>query len=159
MRHFHLIIGVALTAATASCVSRPGVRDAALAPGAQWNAVLPAAASGVSGTLTFVRLDPPGQTRVIIALSGGASGAIIPWHVHYGQCGDDGKIVGTPGNYPPLVLGTTGRLDAVAQLPFELADRTRYFVHLHTSPSDMSVATCAALLRAGSATAIANVTR
>jgi hypothetical protein len=118
--------------------------------------VLPAAGNGVSGTLTFVRLDPPGQTRVIIALAGGAPGAILPWHVHYGQCGDDGKIVGTPGDYPPLVLGTTGRLDGVAQLPFELADKTRYFVHLHTSPSDMSVASCAALLHAGSVT-IANV--
>jgi hypothetical protein len=160
MLRIRFIIGTVLTAATA-CVARPGTLDRSLVPGAQWNAVLdPGVGNSLRGSITFVRLDPPGQTRAIISLAGGAPGAILPWHVHYGRCGDDGVIVGSPGSYPPLVLGTTGSLDAVAQLPIELADRTPYFLHVHASPSDMkTVAGCAALVPDRGIAAVTNVPR
>ena len=160
MRRIRFILGIVLIAATASCIVRPGARDRSLSSSAQWTAVLPATTTGPHGGMTFVRLDPPGQTRVIIALAGGTPSAILPWHLHYGQCGDDGLIVGAPGNYSPLMLGPTGRLDAVAQIPIALSDNTRYFLHVHVSPADMkAVAGCAPLVRTAPATTIANVTR
>lgn len=157
MRNTRLMFGIVLTAT--ACVARPGTLDRTLEPGAQWSAVIaPATNDGVRGSFTFIRLDPPGQTRAIISLAGGAPGAIIPWHVHYGRCGEDGSIVGKPGSYPPLALGSTGRLEATAQLPVELQAGTRYFLHLHASPANMkTVAACAALVPQSGTPMVANV--
>lgn len=157
MRNIRLMVGIVATAT--ACIARPGNLDRTLEPGAQWSAVIaPATTEGVRGSFTFIRLDPPGQTRAIISLAGGAPGAIIPWHVHYGRCGDDGSIVGKPGSYPPLALGSTGRLEATAQIPVTLESGTRYFLHLHVSPAEMkTVAACAALVPDRGIATVANV--
>ena len=147
MRH-RLIIGIVLSGAIAGCVARPGTLDRALSPGAQWTVSLtPTSASSIHGTVTFVRTDPTTQTRAIFALTGGAPNAVLPWHIHYGVCGNDKLIVGKPSNYPPLVLGDHGSLTAVAQLPVELVDGTKYDIHIHASPVDMqNVLACGSLI-------------
>ena len=146
-----IVIAIALSTATVGCVTRPGTLDRSLSPGAQWAATVAAnGSSGLHGTVTFVRTDPPNQTRAIFSLAGGQPNAIHPWHVHYGACGNDQLIVGSPANYPPLVVGSTGSLTAAAQLPLELVDGTKYVIHVHASPTDMrTVIACSALVPQG----------
>ena len=147
MRAHHMIAGIALTGAITSCIARPGTLDRALAPGAQWIVTLtPTTTSDLHGTVTFVRTDPPTQTRAIFSLAGGTPNAVLPWHVHYGVCGNDQLIVGKPGNYPLLVFGSTGSLTAAAQLPVELVNDTRYVLHVHTSAVDKSTLACGSLV-------------
>ena len=147
MRTSRVFVGALVTSAIA-CVSRPGTLDFALAPGAQWTVTIPAMSPNtLHGTVTFVRTEPRAETRAIFALYGGTPNAVLPWHVHYGVCGDDQLIVGRPANYPPLVLGSTGNLTAAAQLPVELVDRTSYVIHIHASAVDMkNVIACGALV-------------
>jgi hypothetical protein len=147
MRSSRVLVGLALAATLGACVSRPGTLDFALAPGAQWTVTIPATSTNtLHGTVTFVRTEPRTQTRAIFALYGGTPNAVLPWHVHYGVCGDDQLIVGRPSNYPPLVLGGNGNLAATAQLPVELVDRTNYVIHIHASAVDMrNVVACGAL--------------
>lgn len=150
MRTSRVLVGVALSMGAIACVARPGTLDFALAPGAQWTASIPATGTNtLHGTVTFVRTEPRTQTRAIFSLYGGTPNAVLPWHVHYGVCGDDQLIVGTASNYPPLVLSSNGNLSATAQLPVELVDQTNYVIHLHASAVDMgNVVACAALVPA-----------
>jgi hypothetical protein len=151
MRTTRIILTMALAAATLGCVTRPGTLDRSLSPGAQWTATIaPVGTSTLHGTVSFVRTDPPNQTRAIFNLAGGEPNAVHPWHVHYGVCGNDQLIVGSPANYPPLVVGSTGSLTAAAQLPVELVDGTKYVIHVHASPTDMrTVIACSALVPRG----------
>lgn len=148
MRTSGVLVGVVLAMSATGCVSRPGTLDFALAPGAQWTVNIPAtSASTLHGTVTFVRTEPRSETRAIFSLYGGTPNAVLPWHVHYGVCGDDQLIVGRPSYYPPLVLGSNGNLSAAAQLPVELVDRTNYVIHIHASAVDMgNVIACGALV-------------
>lgn len=148
MRTSRVLVGVALAVSAIACVSRPGTLDFALAPGAQWTVAIPATSTNtLHGSVTFVRTEPRTQTRAIFALYGGTPNAVLPWHVHYGVCGDDQLIVGRPSNYPPLVLGGNGNLMATAQLPVELVDRTNYVIHIHASAVEMqTVIACGALV-------------
>jgi len=148
MRTSRVLVGAALAMSAAACVSRPGVLDFALAPGAQWTVAIPATSTNsLHGTVTFVRTEPRSETRAIFSLYGGTPNAVLPWHVHYGVCGDDQLIVGRASNYPPLVLSSNGNLAAAAQLPVELVDRTSYVIHIHASAVDMkNVIACGALV-------------
>ena len=148
MRTSRVLVGVALSLGATACVSRPGTLDFALAPGAQWTVTIPATSTNtLHGTVTFVRTEPRTQTRAIFSLYGGTPNAVLPWHVHYGVCGDDQLIVGSASNYPPLVLSSNGNLAAAAQLPVELVERTKYVVHIHASAVDMAnVIACGALV-------------
>jgi hypothetical protein len=131
-----------------ACVTRPANLDFALAPGAQWTATIPATSTNtLHGTVTFVRTEPRTQTLVIFSLDGGAPNGVLPWHLHYGGCGDDQPIVGSPSNYPPLVVSSKGDLTAAVQLPVQLVERTNYVVHIHASAVDMAnVIACGALV-------------
>ena len=155
-----VLAALALASIAAGCVYRPGTPDNTLAPGAQWTATLvPTTVSALHGTLTFVQTDPQSQTRVIFALSDGTANSVLPWHVHYGVCGDDDLIVGTPRNYPPLVIDASGKLRAVALLPVELTTKATYVVHVHASPTEMkTVIACAVLVPRGADARIAGAT-
>lgn len=149
MRTIRFVTGAALAAIAAGCAIRPGTEDSSLAPGTEWTAtIVPTTTSAIRGTITFVRTDPPSQTRVIFALVDGTANAVRPWHVHFGVCGNDNVIVGKPAVYPPLVMSGSGSVNAVAQIPIELSPRTQYVVHVHESPTDMkTVISCAPLVR------------
>lgn len=150
MRTVRFIAPFLVAGFVAACIARPGTLERSLAPGAEWTVtVLPTANSNLHGTITFVRTEPANQTRAVFALAGGPANAVLPWHVHYGVCSNDHRIVGKPSNYPPLVLGSTGNLTAAAQLPIELADRVNYVIHVHASAVDMkNVLACGALVPA-----------
>ena len=148
MRNIRILTAVALASIAAGCVYRSGTPDNTLVPGAEWTAtVVPTTVSAIHGTVTFIRTEPQNQTRVIFALSDGIANAVLPWHVHYGVCGNDKLIVGAPSNYPPLVIDQRGQLRAVALLPVELTTKSTYVVHLHESPTEMqNVIACAVLV-------------
>lgn len=96
--------------------------------------------------LTLVRSYPETSTRVIFNLAGGSGGAVHPWHVHYGVCGNDHMIVGNPANFPPLALGSTGSLTAAAQLAVHLETNEKYVVHIHATAMDMTTIACGELV-------------
>jgi hypothetical protein len=55
------------------------------------------------------------------------------------------------------MLGNTGALSAVAQLPVELVDEAKYVIHLHASPVDMkTVIACSALVPLRGVTMVAH---
>jgi hypothetical protein len=161
MRNFRILTAALVAIVVAGCAIRPGTPDSKLAPGAQWTAtVVQTTASAIHGTVTFVRTEPQTQTRVIFALSDGIANSVLPWHVHYGVCGNDKVIVGQPANYPPLVIDQSGQVRAVALLPVELTTKSTYVVHLHASPTDMhTVIACAPLVPQGAESRVANSTR
>ena len=147
MRLAQYVAITALAGTAAACAVRPGVMDYALPQGAQWTATLkPENGGTLHGTVVFVRSYPATSTRVIFNLAGGAGGAVHPWHVHYGVCGDDHMIVGNPANFPPLALGSTGSLSAAAQLPVQLQENEKYVVHIHASAIDMKTIACGELV-------------
>ena len=163
MHNTRIIAGIAIAIATAvavaGCAMRPGTPESSLTPGAEWTATLvPTTASAIKGTVTFVRTDPPSQTRVIFSLTDGTARTVRPWHVHFGVCGNDKMIVGAPGNFPPLVMNSQGNLSANVQIPVELARGTNYVIHLHASPSDIrTVIACAPLMPGGNAAIAATI--
>ena len=160
MRNVRILVAVVIAGITGGCVYRAGTPDNALAPGAQWTAtIVPTTVSAIHGTITFIRTDPQTQTRAIFTLSDGTANAVLPWHVHYGVCGDDKLIVGSPSNYPPLVIDRSGQLRAVALLPVELTTKATYVVHLHASPTEMRTIACAVLIPQGVEPRVAQTTR
>ena len=161
MRNVRILTAVALASLAAGCVYRPGTPDNSLASGAQWVAtVVPTTVSAIHGTVTFIRTEPVNQTRVIFALADGQANSVLPWHVHYGVCGNDQLIVGAPANYPPLIIDERGKLRAVALLPVELTTQSTYVVHLPASPTEMkTVVACAVLVPQATAPQVAGATR
>jgi hypothetical protein len=161
MRNVRILTAVALASIAAGCAYRGGTPENNLVQGAQWTAtVVQTTASAIHGTVTFVRTDPQNQTRVIFALRDGIANTVLPWHVHYGVCGNDHLIVGRPANYPPLVIDQSGQLRAVALLPVELTTQSTYVVHLHASPTEMhTVIACAPLVPQGTEARIAGTSR
>jgi hypothetical protein len=71
---------------------------------------------------------------------------VHPWHVHYGVCGDDHRIVSDPGKYPPLLLGSSGGLTGAVDVPIHLLDGEKYVVHIHASAMNMRTIACGPLV-------------
>ena len=161
MRNVRILTAAALATIATGCVYRSGTPDTNLAPGAEWTAtIVPTTVSAIHGTVTFVRTDPQNQTRVLFALSDGTRNSVLPWHVHYGVCGNDATIVGSPSSYPPLVIDQSGQLRAVALLPVELTTKATYVIHLHASATEVhTVIACAVLVPRGADARVARSTR
>lgn len=104
--------------------------------GEDWNARL-ASESGSSVTGTSQALVRDGRTKVSISVSGATSGASHPWHVHEGNCGSGGAVVGPADAYPPLAIGSAGSATANADLGLTLNEARDYHVNVHRSASDM----------------------
>jgi hypothetical protein len=103
----------------------------------QWTTSLAAVSgSSVTGSATVIAVDST-QTGVTVALAGAAPGAIHPWHIHAGRCGDNGPIVGPPAAYPPLTAGSDGTVMVTATLPFPTPMSGSFYVNVHRSPAEM----------------------
>jgi hypothetical protein len=118
-------------------VPRPAVPAQAL-ESVQWTASLvPEGGSTVTGSATLIAADSQ-QTGATVTLTGAAPGAIHPWHVHAGRCGDNGPIVGPAAAYPPLTAGSDGTVTLTATLPFPTPMSGSFYVNVHRSPAEMS---------------------
>ena len=78
-----------------------------------------------------------GTTAVTVNLTGAEEGVSHPWHVHYGDCGSGGSIVGAGSSYPPLTPDQDGSDRVTTTIGVQLYDDTTYHVNVHLSPDEM----------------------
>ena len=105
--------------------------------GQQWTAEIAGQGSGASITGNAVARVIAGTTTTTVTIRGATAGARIPWHVHQGNCGAGGQIVGEPSAYPAIVVGGDGTGTASAQIQLQLNEAQRYHVNLHESPTNL----------------------
>jgi hypothetical protein len=105
----------------------------------------PTTGNEVRGTANAV--SAVGETAVTIEIENAAPGARHPWHVHRGECGTNGPVVGVGADYPVLEVDADGDVRAVATVGVELNDDEPYFVNVHQSPQAMgTIVSCGALV-------------
>lgn len=134
--------------ATTSTTSLPAPSAASAM---KWNTTLaPQGAGTVAGTATIAPGTTAGTTVVTVGITGGTPGATYPWHVHTGNCGDQGPVVGSAAAYPVLTVDAGGKAQADATIPVPTPTTGNYYVNVHASPSDMgTIISCGNLSAAG----------
>lgn len=81
-------------------------------------------------------------TGVHISISGATLNANHPWHIHRGQCGDNGAIVGDASAYPVLTAGNDGNASVNTTLKVALLENEHYYVNVHRSQTDLAPISC-----------------
>jgi len=158
--HLQRILTIAGAAALAACASsrqaadRPDPTLAAAAPAAQsmqWTATIaPQSGTNLSGSATVASGATGEQTRATVTLTGGEAGAVHPWHIHSGRCGDNGPIVGPAAEYTPLTVGADGSATVTDDLPFATPTSGSYYVNVHRSATEMgTIVACGNLTMGG----------
>jgi hypothetical protein len=139
-----LVGAAALLSACASSRQAAGRADPTLARAStaaqsvQWTATLASlSGSSVTGSATAGTGDTAEQTRASVTISGAEPGAVHPWHIHSGRCGDNGPIVGPAAAYPPLNVNDQGAASVTANLPYATPMSGSYYVNVHRSPTEM----------------------
>jgi len=110
--------------------------------GSRWSGSLTtpsnlAGALAVRGTAWMAPGRTVGSTRAYVSISNAPPGAVYPWHVHRGQCGNDQGIVGPTDAYKPLRVEGDGRATAEVTVPVETPRSGDYFVNVHASPDNL----------------------
>jgi Cu-Zn family superoxide dismutase len=109
-------------------------------PPTNWSTAL-APVSETSGAIAgTAELDSAGPARSTaqISIRGDRPGAIRPWHVHHGQCGQDGAVLGSASDYPPIKVGPDGTGTASASLDVPTPPTGDYLVDVHASAADLN---------------------
>jgi hypothetical protein len=114
-----------------------GLASVAIVAQMKWTAKLnPQGGSNVGGTVT-VEGKGSSSTHATVSITGGDPGAVYPWHVHSGQCGGNGPVVGQGSAYKPITISKSGTGKVDITLPFAIPDNGSYYVNIHKSMSDM----------------------
>jgi len=103
-----------------------------------------------SGSVRLATVSSPegGRPRVTVRVEGAPPNSIMPWHVHTGECGGNGPIVGPPGAYPLLVVDAQGHTELTTDLPFALPSSGSLYVNVHRSEGQMEeILACGNLAR------------
>lgn len=95
------------------------------------------AEGGVMGEVT-IRATTGGDTYTAIEIEKATPGATHPWHVHSGDCGSGGGIVGAATAYAPITVDAGGEGEANATIAVELDPDGDYYVNVHQSPDDLA---------------------
>jgi hypothetical protein len=114
----------------------------------QWEATLlpEAGFTGLSGQAQVSSLD--WGTSATARVEGAEGGGRHAWHVHEGQCGDQGDVVGSQEAYPALEVGSDGSGEATAMVDDNLDSGEDYYVDIHPSTEDLeTMIACGALLQ------------
>ena len=142
-------LATACTFALGACATSGGNSGASGGPvsaasaAIQWSGSLqPAGGSGVSGTATLSPGASNTQSSINVGISGSASGAVHPWHLHRGSCDNDMGIVGSPDSYPTLGVGANGTGRVMVGLPFPIPTSGSFFVNVHQSAENMTRVAC-----------------
>lgn len=151
-RPLAVVVATMASLVAGACVTSPSAHSTSAQvalPGAlRWSGSLtPQNGSAVRGSavLTPVESDSA-RTRALVSISGATAGALLPWHVHQGACGEHGGIVGPAGAYPPLVVAPDGNAQVTVALPFPIPAGGSYSVNIHASQARMdSILACANL--------------
>lgn len=105
--------------------------------GQDWKATINGQA-GYAITGEAVALAANNQTEIRVSISGATPGAVLPWHLHDGDCNIGGGIVGDPSAYQPLVVGDNGQAQGQATISGNLNEAKKYHVNIHQSPANMA---------------------
>ena len=117
---------------------------------ARWSADLapPNGAVGPHGSVVVEPGRQPNHTRVRVVISGDAPGAVRPWHLHSGTCGEPSPIVGSELAYAKIRINSRGNGVAVIDLPIPFPEAGALFVNVHESVKAMeTIVTCGQLAR------------
>lgn len=145
-----IVPGFSAILALLSLTSAPTSASAMVHALAKWSAEL-APPNGAIGPHGSVVLEPgkrPNSTRVRVVISGDTPGALRPWHLHTGICGDHGPIVGPEQSYARIRINARGNGVAVIELPIPFPEAGTMFVNVHESIKAMDhIVTCGQLVR------------
>jgi hypothetical protein len=113
------------------------------AAGSRWNATL-ATPAQLSGAMNLQgrgfwasEEGNPSRSRAQVDIANAVPGGDHPWHVHVGQCGSNGPIVGPAASYRSLEVGDDGKATATADLPVAMPTSGQYYVNVHASTNNM----------------------
>jgi CHRD domain-containing protein len=113
------------------------------AEGGRWNATLatPAQLSGAMNLHGRGWWAPeegnPSRSRAQVDIANAVPGGDHPWHVHLGQCGSNGPIVGPATSYHSLKVGGDGKATGTADLPVAMPSTGQYYINVHASANNM----------------------
>ncbi|HUP00748.1 MAG TPA: CHRD domain-containing protein [Gemmatimonadota bacterium] len=109
--------------------------DEALAPLPTWGVLL-SSSEGLSVTGEGeVRALTEG-TRAMVEIQNAEPDAQHPWHVHSGDCGSNGPIIGDAAAYPVLTVDADGEASADATIDVSLDDDAGYYINIHQSATE-----------------------
>lgn len=109
----------------------------------RWNATLatPAALAGamqVHGRGWWgAQRGEPIRSQAHVEINNAVPGGDHPWHVHQGQCGTNGPIVGSATAYRSLEVDKDGKASATADLDLPMPRTGQYYVNVHASANNM----------------------
>jgi len=145
-----ILPGFSAMLALLSMTSAPTTAGAMVHAHAKWSADL-APPNGAAGPHGSVVLEPgkrPNSTLVRVVISGDTPGALRPWHLHAGQCGEQGSVVGPEKSYARIRINARGNGVAVIELPIPFPESGALFVNVHESLKAMNtIVTCGQLVR------------
>lgn len=136
-----------------ACVQRSMEMDAGSVESPAWRATIAPIGSAepvnVTGTATMQPASNPTLTNVMIELHGAQPNATHPWHVHAGDCGNTGGIVGPPAAYTPLTIDANGDARTTVMLPFSTPTTGNFSVNVHKSADELGVIIACGMLAPG----------
>jgi hypothetical protein len=122
---------------------------------ARWSGTL-APPSAVAGAVPMqgsaaMRLGPAGwDTHVAVDLANAAPGAVHPWQLRQGRCGQDSGGFGPADAYAPLTVDAQGHAASAVTVPLLMPTEGRYFVRVSASSADPeTIVACADLAAPG----------
>ena len=145
-----LMPGISAILALLSLTTAPQSARAMVDTMARWSAELapPNGALGPHGSVVLERGKRPNHTRVRVVISGDTPGAVRPWHLHAGLCGQEAPIVGPEQAYARIRINARGNGVAVIDLPIPFPEAGALFVNVHESLKKMDhIVTCGQLAR------------
>lgn len=143
-----LMPGISAILALLSLTTAPQNARAMVHTLARWSAELapPHGSIGPHGSVLLERGKGPNHTRVLVVISGDTPGALRPWHLHAGICGEGGPIMGPEQAYATIRINARGNGVAVIDLPIPFPEAGALFVNVHESLKRMdTIVTCGQL--------------
>lgn len=143
MTHLSFITVIAITAVACGGRRATELRTSEYPVGTRWNASLasPAAMVGVvqvGGRAWMAPGADSGETRLDIAIRNAIPGGRHPWHVHRGQCGSGGDILGPADSYGILQVGKDGQASRSVTVPLPMPRSGAYMVDIHASANNLN---------------------
>lgn len=142
------VISLILLASSACALAGGGETDTRPIVGAWTGEVRALGEAGHSGFAT-VTVFPAAGTRANLTLSGGSPGGRHPWQIREGDCGEEGDVVGSPGDYPLLEPDQAGQASASVTLATDLDADGSYSVEVLQAEDDETVVGCGDLVASG----------
>lgn len=113
-------------------------------PSGRWSGqLLPRGQPPLGGNVVIAPSSNEHEMVVILSVSGAPSlTQALAWRLYQGTCGSSGVVVGTAGEYPPVVMRTDGSGESTATLEEDVPTRGVYSVRVfaNTSPGAPLVA-------------------